>query len=184
MTLKVVLALALLVLLALGLQRFFFSFSAQTPQDYTGTTPAFDPALHLGGKMISEGVIFGPTGRVASRFTAEMQGDWHEGGGTLKESFTYAGGGGQNREWVITDADPGRFTATAADIVGEAAGEYAGSALRMRYRLRLDEAAGGHVLDVTDWLYLTPDGTILNKSEMRKFGIKVAELVATIRPAD
>ncbi|MEP5089448.1 MAG: DUF3833 family protein, partial [Paracoccaceae bacterium] len=31
--------------------------------------------------------------------------------------------------------------------------------------------------------YLTEDGTILNKSEMRKFGIKVAELIATMRPA-
>ena len=134
--------------------------------------------------MISEGVIFGPTGRVASRFTAEMQGDWHQGGGTLLESFTYAGGGGQNREWIISDTGPGRFTATAADILGEATGEYDGAALRMRYRLRLDADAGGYILDVTDWLYLAPDGTILNKSEMRKFGIKVAELVATIRPAD
>jgi len=26
------------------------------------------------------------------------------------------------------------------------------------------------------------NGTIMNRSEMRKFGVKVAELVATIRP--
>ena len=51
----------------------------------------------------------------------------------------------------------------------------------MRYRLRLAKDAGGHLLNVTDWLYLAPNGVILNRSEMRKFGIKVAELVATIR---
>ena len=28
-----------------------------------------------------------------------------------------------------------------------------------------------------------PNGVIMNKSELRKFGIKVAELVATMRPA-
>jgi len=28
------------------------------------------------------------------------------------------------------------------------------------------------------------NGTIVNRSQMRKFGIKVAELVATIRPAE
>ena len=41
-----------------------------------------------------------------------------------------------------------------------------------------------HALDVTDWMYLMENGTIMNRSEMRKFGIKVAELIATIRPAD
>ena len=39
------------------------------------------------------------------------------------------------------------------------------------------------MLDVTDWMYLMENGTIMNRSEMRKFGIKVAELIATIRPA-
>ena len=46
----------------------------------------------------------------------------------------------------------------------------------------LPEESGGHTLDVTDWLYRTENGIIMNKSEMRKFGIKVAELVATMRP--
>ena len=39
-------------------------------------------------------------------------------------------------------------------------------------------------LDVVDWMYLTPDGTIMNRSQFRKFGIKVAELVATLRPKE
>ncbi|WP_116134702.1 DUF3833 domain-containing protein [Tropicimonas sp. IMCC34043] len=183
MTLKILLAIAVLVLLALSLQRFAFSFSAQSPKDYAGTTPAFDPRTTLGGEMMSEGIIYGPDGRVASRFTARMVGTWTETGGTLAEEFTYADGETQNREWHIVDTGPNSFTATASDIVGEARGEVSGATLQMRYRLKLAESAGGHTLDVTDWLYLAPDGTILNKSEMRKFGIKVAELVATIRPA-
>ncbi len=51
------------------------------------------------------------------------------------------------------------------------------------YRIRLAEDAGGHELDVTDWMYLMENGTIMNRSQFRKFGIKVAELVATMRPA-
>ncbi|MEM7321134.1 MAG: DUF3833 family protein, partial [Pseudomonadota bacterium] len=35
-----------------------------------------------------------------------------------------------------------------------------------------------------DWMYLAPNGTIVNRSQFRKFGIQVAELVATMRPAD
>ena len=49
------------------------------------------------------------------------------------------------------------------------------------YRLRLPEESGGHVLDAVDWMYLTPNGTVVNRSQFRKFGIKVAELVATMR---
>ena len=58
-----------------------------------------------------------------------------------------------------------------------------GATLRMRYRIRLPESGGGWEMDVTDWLYLAEDGVILNRSQFRRFGIKVAELVATIRPA-
>jgi hypothetical protein len=40
------------------------------------------------------------------------------------------------------------------------------------------------VLNTVDWMYLTPNGTIMNRSQFRKFGIKVAELVATMRPKE
>jgi hypothetical protein len=39
------------------------------------------------------------------------------------------------------------------------------------------------VLDVTDWMYLMENGTIINRSQFRKWGVKVAELIATMRPA-
>ena len=38
------------------------------------------------------------------------------------------------------------------------------------------------MLDAVDWMYVQPDGVILNRSQFRKFGIKVAELFCTIRP--
>ena len=55
--------------------------------------------------------------------------------------------------------------------------------MMLRYQIVLPQESGGHTLSATDWLYLTEDGVIMNKSEMRKFGFKVAELVATMRPA-
>jgi len=158
-------------------------FPGQRPDEYAGTQPALDPARHLAGRMIAEGAIFGPTGRLASRFTAEMEGEWTGNEGRLREAFRFAGGGTQAREWHLRLGPAGRITATAADICGTARGHAAGAALQLRYRLRLDPAAGGHVLSVTDWMYLTQDGTIVNRSEMRKFGLPVAMLVATIRPA-
>lgn len=163
--------------------RQFLSFPAQRPEDYATTQPAIDIRQHLSGPIQSEGVIYGPTGRVASRFVASMRGEWAGDTGTLSENFHYANGGIQQRKWHLTMAEDGSFKATADDIIGEGEGVQRGGAVRIKYRIRLPEDAGGHVLDVTDWLYLMENGTIMNKSEMRKFGIKVAELIATMRPA-
>ncbi|MGR3762164.1 DUF3833 domain-containing protein [Roseobacteraceae bacterium NS-SX3] len=160
-----------------------FGFRAQRLSDYAGTGPAFDIRKRLTGDFISEGIIYGPRGSVVSRFVARMAGEWDGPAGTLSEDFTYANGGIQSRKWFLTMGEGGEFTATADDIIGEARGRQEGAAVRLSYRIRLPETAGGHVLDVTDWMYLMENGTILNRSEMRKFGIKVAELIATIRPA-
>lgn len=177
--------LTLLVIAALAMLRHRkASFHAQRPADYAETGPAFDLRRHMAGPIASEGVIFGPTGKVAGSFVAEMTGQWDGATGTLTEEFHYATGARQTRQWHLTLANDGTFTATAADVIGRARGVISGATVRMTYRIKLDEDAGGHVLDVTDWLYLMDNGAIMNKSEMRKFGIKVAELVATMRPAN
>ena len=159
----------------------FRGFAAQRPADYAGTGPAFDVRKHLSGPMRCEGVIYGPMGRVSSRFTADMLGTWDGNRGTLAEHFSYDSGTKQDREWRLAIGNDGRITADADDLVGQGTGQAEGAALRLQYTIQLPESAGGHALDVTDWLYLVDDNTIVNRSQFRKFGIKVAELVATMR---
>lgn len=172
----------LLALIILVLWRPGFNFSAQSPSDYADGEPVFDIRKHLNGKMLCEGIIYGPTGKVVSRFIADMEGEWQEDNGRLRELFRYADGSTQNREWVLSMGQKGAFSATAEDIIGSAQGMQSGNTVRMSYRIRLPEDAGGHVLDVTDWLYLMENGTIMNRSQMFKYGLQVGELVATIRP--
>ena len=160
-----------------------FSFRRQSPDTYADTGPDFDIRRHLNGPIHCEGVIYGPLGTVTSRFTADMEGEWSGASGTLAEHFRYAGGGTQDRKWYLDVANDGTFTATAADIIGTGRGVMSGATVRMHYRLRLPEDAGGHVLDVTDWMYLMDNGVIMNRSELRKYGLRVAELIATMRPA-
>lgn len=183
MFLGVLLGVVLAAIAGAGLGR-LRAFARVRPAAYAGTGPAFDLRRHLAGPLACEGVIHGPRGRVISRFRMRMQGDWHGDTATLREDFIYASGQVQHREWRLRLGAEGRFTARADDIIGTARGEVAGAAARMRYRIRLPREAGGHVLDVTDWMFLVDNGVIVNRSEMRKFGIKVAELVATMRPLD
>jgi len=180
---KLLLLLTIGTLAVLAVQRIYFSFSAQTPENYADTSPPFDIRMVLNGPLVSEGVIYGPMGRVDARFVARMEGQWNnDGTGTLTEDFTYATGGTQQRRWALSMGENGAFTATAPDVIGTAQGQQTGATVRMTYKIKLEEDAGGHVLNVTDWLYLMENGSIVNRSEMRKFGIKVAELVASIRP--
>ena len=161
----------------------FWSFQAQRPSDYAEEGPAFDIREALSGPILSEGVIYDLTGRVNVRFVAEMHGTWDGDKGVLTEDFRYSSGRVQRREWTLEMGEGGAFTATAPDIVGVGRGQQMGSAVRLTYRIRLEPEAGGHVLDVTDWMYLMENGAIMNRSEFRKFGMKVGELVATMRKA-
>ena len=162
----------------------FAGFLAQRPEDYAAAEPRFDIRRHLNGPLVCDGVIYGPTGRVASRFTGEFDVTWDGNTGEMRERFDYDSGAVQHRAWHLTLGNDGRIRARAEDVVGDGEGVQSGAAVRLKYRLRLPEASGGHVLDTTDWMYLTPAGTIVNRSQFRKYGIKVAELVATMRRKD
>ena len=160
----------------------FWSFRAQQPSDYAAEEPAFSLPAVLSGGYTAHGVIFDYSGRANVRFSAEISGDFDESGGVLSERFTYDGMPEEDtREWQIRFTGADNFTATAADVVGTAEGVVMGNAVRMTYRLQLPARAGGHVLDVVDWLYLLEDGTVVNRSEMRKYSIKAAELFAVFR---
>jgi hypothetical protein len=159
----------------------FAGFTAQRPSDYAKTTPAMDIRHHLSGPILCEGVLYGPTGRVNSRFIMDMHGRWEGNRGVLDEHFRYDSGTVQDRQWRLTLGNDGSVLAEADDLAGPGSGQQEGASLRLCYRIRLPESAGGWQLDVTDWMYLMENGTIINRSQFRKFGIKVAELVATMR---
>ncbi|MFD0859351.1 DUF3833 domain-containing protein [Roseovarius aquimarinus] len=159
-------------------------FMGQTPAHYAGTEPVLDLREHLSGRIACHGVIYGPLGRVSSRFDADFEGRWSGDSGTLAEHFTYDSGNTQDREWRLRLGPNGTLEAEADDLVGVGRGQLSGASLVLRYRIRLPAEAGGHVLSVTDWMYLAPGGTIVNRSQFRKYGIKVAELVATMKKVD
>lgn len=181
MTITLIILLAILALLAAKGR--FLSFRSQSPKDYAGTGPAFRMKETLNGEILSEGLIYGPNGKVTNSFVARMVGEWDGNSGTLAEYFTYSNGKQMTRKWYLTLGTGNTFTAMADDIVGEGQGTISGSTVKLSYRIILPEDAGRHTLDVTDWMYLTENGVIMNRSEMRKWGIKVAELVASMRPA-
>lgn len=171
---------AAMVIVFLILRHRFASFDAQTTNDYAALEPRIDLREHLNGPIRCEGVIYGPMGRVSSRFSANFNAKWDGNKGVMKEHFVYDTGSTQDREWRLELGNDGSIKADADDIVGEGTGQQAGSSIKLNYNLQLPKESGGHVLNVVDWMYLTPSGTIVNRSQFRKYGIKVGELIATM----
>ena len=172
---------AAVVLFLNVLRRRVADFSGQKADDYADDFPRFDMREHLNGKMLCDGVIFGPLGRVTSTFEADFDIVWEGNSGTIKEHFHYNDGSTQHREWRLELDDDDGFVAHADDVPGKASGSIAGPAVLFNYKIKLPAASGGHTLKAFDCMYLTKSGIIVNRSQFRKFGFRVAELVATIR---
>ena len=173
-----------LVLLLVWLKNRFLAFRGQSSLDYEGLGPEFDLREHLTGDILCEGVIYGPTGRVTSRFVAEMRGTWDGDTCVLDEYFRYDSGATQSRCWRLTLFEDGKIEAAADDVVGIGEGQQSGPTVRMRYKLILPPDTGGLILNAVDWMYVLENGVIVNRSQFRKFGLVVAELVATMRRKD
>ncbi|UWR22175.1 DUF3833 domain-containing protein [Sulfitobacter sp. S190] len=173
-----------LVIITVFVRARFADFRGQSAEDYVDAHPHFDMRQHLLGPMVCEGVIFGPLGRMTSTFVADFNVSWDGNTGHIAEEFRYDDGSTQNRAWTIELNDDGSFKALADDVPGEGKGNVSGSAVLFRYPITLPQDAGGFTLNAFDCMYLAPNGTVVNRSQFRKFGFKVAELVATIRKAD
>lgn len=173
---------AALVLAGVVIRSALFSFHGQRPLDYRSNGKDITLSDHLKDEMSCHGVLYGPFGKVVSRFIADMSISWDGKTGRMDELFRYDSGNTQTRIWEMELQEDGGLIATASDFEGKAIGKISGSTIQLKYRYRLPKESGGHVLNVVDWMYLLEDGTLVNRSQFRKFGIKVAELVATIQP--
>ena len=75
-TFSILLALCLAIVFAVAtavVKSRYVSFWAQKPEDYPADGPQFDIRQKLNGPIVCEGVIFGPLGRVSSRFVADFE---------------------------------------------------------------------------------------------------------------
>ena len=102
--------------------------------------------------------------------------------GVLEEHFDWSDGKTEFRRWEI-EKDGDHYRGTAGDVVGTAAGEAAGNALQWRYTLALPVEGRTWHVQMDDWMYLIDGQTLANRTVMRKFGLRVAEISIFFRRA-
>ncbi len=153
-----------------------------TVSDYAGREPTFDPVTFFNGTLVAEGVVLSRGGKVNRYFTATIEATWNEDSGTLDEVFQWNDGERQTRVWQFEKVGERHYEGRAGDVVGTAEMRYQGNAVNMEYLLVVPLSNGRTVnIRMDDWLYQTSENTLVNVTEMSKFGFKVGEVVLTMR---
>jgi hypothetical protein len=143
---------------------------------YRAEKPVLELRDYFNGTLDAWGMFQDRSGKVVKRFHVLIEASWQGEVGTLDERFTYSDGSTQRRVWTITRVGEGRYAGRADDVVGEAAGEAAGNALRWRYVLALPVDGKVYNVDFDDWMFLMDDKVMLNRSLMSKFGFRLGEV--------
>ncbi len=148
--------------------------------EYAQTTPPLDLKTFFNGDLVAYGILQDRSGRVTRKFSATIAASWEGEEGTLDEHFIFDDGEEQTRVWTLVHQGNNRYTGTAGDVVGTASGQVAGSAFNWQYTLDVPWNDGTIELNLDDWLYLVEEDHLINRTDLKKFGFKVAELTLVI----
>ena len=167
-------------LLAIASMLFAAGCASVDPQIYVKEKPALDLKRYFSGSLIGHGMFMDRGGQVQRRFVVTIKASWKGDVGTLDEGFVWSDGAKERRIWTLRPASgaTGRWTGSAADVIGEARGVVAGNALNWTYKLDLKTPAGKrYKIDFDDWMYLIDEGVMLNRAVLRFWGFKVGEVL-------
>jgi hypothetical protein len=155
---------------------FSCSCSNNSPKIYSQNSPKMDIRNYFRGNLEAFGILKDRSGKVIKTFTVKLKGSWQGNSGKLEEDFVFSDGKTDHRVWELNMIDDNNFTGKAGDVVGNANGEQYGNALRMNYVLTIPVDNRKIDVKIDDWMYLIDSDSLINVSELRKFGFKVASL--------
>jgi hypothetical protein len=153
-------------------------------EEYKDTTPRFDVAEYFTGRSRAWGIFQDRSGSVKRQFTVDLHGEMQGDTLVLTEDFNYADGEQAQRIWRIRKTGAHRYEGRADDVEGVAVGNAYGNALNWRYTLRLRVDDSVYRVNFDDWMFLQPDGVLLNRARMSKFGIKLGEVTLVFQKLD
>lgn len=149
---------------------------SRKPADVARTDIEFRLEEYFEGQTRAYGLFEDRFGKVRRQFVVDITGTVGGDLLTLDENFRYADGELDRRVWHIRNLGGGRYEGQASDIVGTAKGEIFGNALNWRYTLDLKVGEGTWRVQFDDWMFLQPDGVLLNRARVSKWGIELGEV--------
>lgn len=148
--------------------------------DYQHLDPQFDVEKHFGGERHAYGIVRSRGGELLRRFKVNLTGVWDGDRGILDEQFLYDDGERSSRQWVFEKNADGSWVGKANDALTEARLVLNGPELNLVYEMVLEVDGTQYEVTFEDWIYAIDDERVVNVSEVRKFGFKVAEVILVI----
>ncbi|WP_420918303.1 DUF3833 domain-containing protein [Vibrio diabolicus] len=144
--------------------------------NYQSSTPTFDLFGYFEGDTKAWGMVQDYTEQQTRRFEVDIVGTVEGNTLTLVEDFVFDDGEVDQRIWVITKLEDGRYEGKVEDIIGVATGAEQGNALQWRYdfELQMDDSTVTVAFD--DWLYRQDEKHVFNLTKIKKFGIEVGTI--------
>ena len=165
------------------LASFLLGCSDMKVEQFSNTEPKLVLEDYFSGQTKAFGILLGRNGAVKRQFVVDLEGTWNGSVLTLKEDFLWSDGEKQQRVWTVKKIDEHTYEGTAPDVVGTARGRQFGSALSWSYVLRVPVGSSTYDITFDDWMYLGPDGVLINRAVMTKLGFRVGELVLSFKRA-
>ena len=144
---------------------------------FAGTIPEFDPVTFFTGHTVSWGVLENRSGQPTGIVTTDCQGTAEGADGLhMVQHLTMPDGATQARDWHMRRIAPHQFEATANDMVGTARGEAQGRVFHWRWVLATAPGNSLRNVVMNQWMYYEPDGSMVNRTTIRKLGIILVEV--------
>ena len=159
-----------------------FLFSCSTDmniQSFKNNKPEFVLEDYFNGKTRAWGLFHDRFGNLKRSFEVDINGVLDGNTLILDEKFTYDDGEKESRIWTIKILENNKYSGTADDVVGEAIGESSGNALHWKYKLNLKVKNSVVQVDFDDWMFLQEEGVLINRAEVKKWGLNLGVVTIT-----
>lgn len=125
------------------------------------------------GRTLASGLFEDRFGNIRNQFSAEVLGQWDGTTLLLSEAFYNQDGSHEHRDWQIVKYGANHYVGKTDSVIGEARGETRGNIFRWQYRFKLKVGERIWPVRFDDWMLLQPDGTLLNRAIVYRWGIRI-----------
>lgn len=152
--------------------------------DFEGKTPKFILEDYFEGKTEASGIFYDRFGDIRRQFVVSITGKVEGDKLYLQEDFVYDDGETEQRNWTLTRTGPTTYEGTAAGVVGIAKGQIAGNAFQWTYTYDLKMKDRTLRVTFDDWMFLQPNGVVMNRATVSKWGIELGTVVISFSRID
>ena len=146
---------------------------------FSNIEPEFSLEEYFSGKTEAWGLFHDRFGNLKRSFKVDITGTLYGNELTLDEKFLYDDGEKDQRIWTINILDDKKYIGKADDVVGQAYGNASGNALNWSYQLMLKVKDSKIKVTFDDWMFLQDKGVLINRAEVKKYGINLGVVTIT-----